>query len=177
MELRSNDSWFELLESARRSTFHLEVRDTYLEPEESEPLRRFLAGEPEPQNGYDKSDWVELVETLTGRGVTMGRVRIVTEPHSDYQRWLLSVTGSSVAAGEDIRYVARHLAGELPLDDWWLFDDERVAFNVVDADGKPAGAAITTDPGLVAYCRGVRQRLWELAVPFGEYVAPVAPRQ
>ncbi len=172
MEFRSNDRWVELFEVTRTSAFHLEVRDTYAEPEESEPFRRFLDGVPEPPGGYDKSDWLELVATLAQRGVTMSRVRVVSVPLSDYQRWLFSVTGSSVAAGEDIRYLPRHLAGEVPPDDWWLFDGERVAFNVVDSTGKPAGAAVTTDPVIAAYCRGVRERLWNLATPFAEYAAP-----
>ncbi|WP_454199697.1 DUF6879 family protein [Nocardia sp. Marseille-Q1738] len=161
----------ELFEEARTSAFHLEVRDTYAEPEESEPFRRFLDGEPEPVGGYDKSDWLDLIATLTARGITMSRVRVVTVPHSDYHRWLLSVAGSSVEAGEDIRYVARHLADELPPDDWWLFDGARVAFNLVDHAGKPAEAAVTTDPGIAAYCRRMKERLWTLATPYAEYVS------
>ncbi|UAK34418.1 hypothetical protein K8O92_11525 [Nocardia asteroides] len=177
MEFRSDDRWLELFESARRSAFHLEVRDSYAEPEESAPLRRFLAGEPEPPDGYDKNDWIELIEALSDRGVTMSRIRVVTEPLSGYQRWLLSVAGSSVNAGEDIRYVPRHLAGETPLDDWWLFDDELVAFNLVDAAGKPAGAAVTNDPGVAAYCRVVRQRLWDRAIPYTEFAASVSTQR
>ncbi|WP_330232457.1 hypothetical protein OHA40_08195 [Nocardia sp. NBC_00508] len=167
----------ELFENTRTSAFHLEVRDSYAEPEESEPFRRFLNGEPEPLGGYDKTDWLNLITTLAERGVTMSRIRVVTVPHSDYQRWLLSVTRSSVEAGEDIRYVPRHLAGEVPLDDWWLFDDERVAFNLVDQAGKPAGAAVTTDPDIAAYCRGVKARLWTLATPFAEYTSAAHVRR
>ncbi|MBF6337428.1 hypothetical protein IU450_16205 [Nocardia abscessus] len=82
---------------------------------------------------------------------------------------MLSVTGRDIHSGEDIRYLPRHAAGKVPPDDWWLFDDERVVYNLVDADGKPAGAAVTTDPGIVDYCRSVRDRLWELATPYAEY--------
>ncbi|NKY57828.1 DUF6879 family protein [Nocardia flavorosea] len=178
MELRSDDDWFELLEGARRSAFHLEVRDCYAEPEESEPLRRYLNGELEPETDrYDKSDWIELVETLTARGVLMRRVRVITEPLSGYHHWLLTVAGSSVDAGEDIRYAPRHLVEDVPADDWWLFDDDRVGFNLVDDAGKPAGAAVTADPGIVAYCRATRDRLWRLATPFTDYVAAVNARQ
>ncbi|WP_040775712.1 DUF6879 family protein [Nocardia pneumoniae] len=167
----------ELFDEARTSAFHLEVRDSYAVPEESEPLRRFLNGEPEPLGGYDKSDWLDLIAALAGRGVTMSRIRVVTVPHSDYQRWLLSVTGSSVEAGEDIRYVPRHLAGEVPWDDWWLFDGKRVAFNLVDEAGKPAGAAVTTDPGIAAYCRSVKERLWTVATPYTEYTSAANVRR
>jgi hypothetical protein len=108
----------------------------------------------------------------------MSRVRVVTIPHSDYQRWLLSVTGGNVEAGEDIRYVPRHLAGEVPPDDWWLIDNERVVFNLVDEKGAQAdGLAITTDPRIVEYCQSVKQRLWRSATPYAEYVGSTYVRQ
>nr|WP_245720390.1 DUF6879 family protein [Nocardia uniformis] len=101
----------------------------------------------------------------------------MTVPHSDYQRWLLSITGSNVAAGEDIRYVQRNAAGAITPDDWWLFDDVRVAFNLVDQDGRPAGMAVTDDPGIAKYCRDVRDRLWQFATPYVDYIAGVHTRQ
>ncbi|MEV6773856.1 DUF6879 family protein [Nocardia sp. NPDC051030] len=168
MLLRQPSPWPELFREAQQEAFHLEVRDTYAVPAESEPLRRFLNGEP-PVPEYDKRPWTKLVQETVNRGVRITRVRVVTEPHSDYQRWLLSITASNIEAGEDIRYLPRHLAGEVPPDDWWLFDDTTVGFNLVDNDGKPAGAAITTDPGIAAYCRSVKEKLWQSAVPFDEY--------
>jgi hypothetical protein len=149
----------------------LEVRDAYAVPSESEPLRRFLSGEPrvvEPDESWQA--WVELLQQAIGRGVTVSRVRVVTVPHSDYQRWLLTETADNLRAGEDIRYIPRADAGQVPADDFWLFDDETVAFNLVDELGKPAGAAITTDSGIAAYCQQVKTRLWSLAIPYSEYV-------
>ncbi|MFC9998423.1 DUF6879 family protein [Nocardia sp. NPDC127526] len=172
MQYLQNDPavWAELFRGCKEQAFHFEVRDVYGVPQESEPLRRFLSGEPPLVDDY-KSDWLELVRETTGRGIAMGRIRVVTVPHSDYQRWLLSVTDSNVAAGEDIRYVPRHLAGEVPPDDWWMFDSERVVFNLAAENGASAPAmAASTDPRIIEYCQGVRQRLWELAVPYSEYV-------
>jgi hypothetical protein len=150
----------------------MEVRDTYAVPAESEPLRLFLNSEP-PIDEPDDDPWDNLIRDITALGVTVSRIRVVTVPHSDYQRWLLSVTHESIELGEDIRYLPRHLAGEVPTDDWWLFDDERVAFNLVDDSGRPAGTALTVDPNITAYCRGVRERLWPLAVPYADYVSEV----
>ncbi|MFI5779529.1 DUF6879 family protein [Nocardia sp. NPDC051570] len=162
----------DLFEGTQKFAFHMEVRDSYAVPEEAEPLRRFLAGESEEDDGYDNNDWIDLVTTLAARGVGMSRIRVVTVPHSDYQRWLLSVTGSSVDAGEDIRYVARDSVdrASIPTDDWWLFDDAIVAFNLTDHEARPVGPGITTDPGVVGYCREARERLWKLAIPYEEYV-------
>ncbi|MEU6563149.1 DUF6879 family protein [Nocardia nova] len=168
MELIRDNPWPDLFRQARVSAFHLESKDAYAVPAESEPLRRFLTGEPAPE--YGKRPWTELVEETASRGVTVSRVRVVTVPHTDYHRWLLSVTGSNVDAGEDIRYLPRHEAGEVPRDDWWLFDDAKVAFNLVDEHGKPAGAAITTDPGIVGSLVAVQARLWKQSIPYREYV-------
>ncbi|MEV6325905.1 DUF6879 family protein [Nocardia sp. NPDC051787] len=166
--------WPDLFRQCQREAFHLEVRDTYAVPSESEPLRRFLDGEPPEE--YDKRPWTDLVRETTGRGVSVCRVRVVTVPHSDYQRWLLSVTGSNVEAGEDIRYLPRHLIdpSDIPHDDWWLFDGQRVAFNLIDRNGKPAGAAITTDPTIAHFCQSAKDQLWQKAIPFGEYATSTA---
>nr|WP_231390257.1 DUF6879 family protein [Nocardia sp. CNY236] len=126
---------------------------------------------------YSIRPWTVLIRETVGRGVSVNRVRVVSVPHSDYQRWLLSITDSNVEAGEDIRYLARDLAGEVPSDDWWLFDDAKVGFNLLDNEGRPAGAAITTDCGIVEYCRSIKERLWSLAIPYREYISgdPVEP--
>jgi hypothetical protein len=34
-----------------------------------------------------------------------------------------------------------------------------------DPTGAPAGLSVTKDPGIVAYCQEVRERLWKLAIP------------
>lgn len=160
--------WPSLFAGCERSAFHLEQRDTYAVPEEAERIRRYLSGEEAvPAPGRE---WPDLIHEVTTRGVTVSRVRVVTVPHTEYHRWLLSVTGTRVHAGEDIRYLPRHLAGEVPPDDWWLMDAEQVAYNVVTETGAPAGLAITTDPQIAAYCEEVRKRLWKLAIPYADYV-------
>lgn len=170
MELKTGSPWEDLLGQAKRSVLHLEVRDTYAVPSESEPLRRFLAGEPpsaDPDPGWNA--WADLIRSLRRNGVTVARIRVVTEPLSDYQRWLLTETSDNIAAGEDIRYVPRHLATDVPVDDAWLLDGERIGFNLTDYDGKPAGAAVTTDPGICGYYRRTTEDLWSLAVPYSSY--------
>jgi hypothetical protein len=168
VQLRQGNPWPDLFRASRREAFHLEVKDSYAVPLESEPFRRFLDGEPDDYTWFDS--WATQVRELTARGVAIRRVRVLSVPHVDYQRWGLVVAARNIDAGEDIRYLPRHLAGVVPPDDWWLFDGELVAFNLVDADGKAAGAALTTDPQLAAYCRSVQHRLWELATPYADYL-------
>ncbi|MEV6252491.1 DUF6879 family protein [Nocardia sp. NPDC051911] len=157
----------DLLRTCKREPFHLEVLDTYAEPNEHEPFRRFLADEPDDYAWFQP--WTELIQETTSRGVAVTRVRIVTEPHTDYTRFALAVAALNVRAGEDIRYLPRHHAGEVPSDDYWLLDDETVVFSAFGGSGGWSGAA-TTDPHIAAYCRGLRARFWPLATPFPEYV-------
>nr|WP_237754970.1 DUF6879 family protein [Nocardia nova] len=115
-----------------------------------------------------------MVRATTERGVAVTRLRIVTVPHVDYQRWLLSLTALNIEAGENVRYLPRHRADDVPSDDFWLLDDRRVAFNLTDENGKAAGAsALTTDPRIADQCRRVKERLWKLATPYAEYVVDV----
>ncbi|WP_330233401.1 hypothetical protein OHA40_13580 [Nocardia sp. NBC_00508] len=173
MEFRPNR---EILAESRYEAFHLEVRDEYGVPSEDEPFQRFLNNEPFDYREWYKS-WSGFVKELTARGVSFRRVRVVTVPHSDYHRWSLAMAAFNEEAGEDIRYLPRRLAGEVPKDDWWLIDNEAVAFNLTGMDGRAVGSsAVSTDPGIVSYCRSIRDRLWALATPSSEY-ARVTSRQ
>ncbi|WP_245746027.1 DUF6879 family protein [Nocardia altamirensis] len=158
----------DLLRTCKREAFHLEVLDSYAEPDEHEPLRRFLAGEPADHAWFQS--WTELVQETVGRGIAITRVRIVTEPHTDYTRFALAIAALNTEAGEDIRYLPRHLAGEIPPDDFWLFDDLVVVFSAFGDAGGWSGA-VTTDPHIAAYCKQLKERLWSLSVPYLEYVA------
>ncbi|MFD6102664.1 DUF6879 family protein [Nocardia salmonicida] len=172
MLLRLNDEpdlWGSLFAECERDAFHLETLDAYAVASESEPLRMFLAGERSDTRWFDP--WRKLVQDTTSRGVGVSRVRVVTEPVSDYHRWLLTLTPENIEAGEDIRYLPRHLVGEAASEDYWLFDDSRVAFHARDSGNSGIGLVVTDDPGLVGYCIAQRNRLWELATPFAEYAA------
>ena len=94
----------------QHTAFRLEVRDRYNEPGEAEPLRQFLAGE---SIGDWYEDWEDLQRRWAAEGKRMTRVRVVTEPHTDYARFGLLLAGLSAAAGEDIRYLPRDQAKEV----------------------------------------------------------------
>ncbi|WUA11162.1 hypothetical protein OG225_16820 [Nocardia sp. NBC_01377] len=136
---------------------------------EFEPLRQFLAGEPEVASWQES--WLDLIRELTGTGKVVQRVRVVTEPHTDYTRWALSVSPRNIGAGEEIRWLPRHSIDvrQLTSDDYWLFDDHLAAFSVFTPSGEGAGFAVTTDPVIAAHFRAVRDRVWPAAVPHDEY--------
>lgn len=161
---------FEAVFRTLKSAFHLEVEDAYHTPTESGPFEKFLTGEPDDFEWH--RPWLELVGECTAAGGRVERVRIVSVPHVDYTRWGLSVAPLNIEAGEDIRWLPRHLLGDVDVtaDDFWLIDDERVIFTVFTPDGEWSGGAETTDPRIVERCVAVRKALWQLAIPHADYV-------
>lgn len=171
VELLQGEAFDDLFRTFRRRAFHLEVRDSYDVPNEAGPFRRFLNGESDDFAWHQP--WLGLVREATGAGKGISRVRVVTVPHVDYTRWGLTVAEHNIAAGEDIRWLPRHLADpeNLTIDDYWLFDDDRVVFTVHEPDGRFAGGAATTDPTIVDRCRAIRDMVWQRAVPHSRYVS------
>lgn len=157
--------------TAERSAFHLETHDDYATESESESLSAFRVDETTDPGGQWFSGWTNHVAATTARGVAVRRARIVSEPHTLYTRYLLALSHHNVAAGEDIRYLARHHAdpSDSATEDFWLFDERAVAFSLTDSRGFWVGAALTDEPTIVAHAVAVRDRVWAAATPFEEY--------
>lgn len=166
--LLRGQAFVDLVLSYRHTAFRLETRDRYQVEEETEPLRRFLAGTPD----YSwNADWAAMIRRRTAAGQRMERVRVVTEPHSDYTRFLLDLARVNAAAGEDIRYLPRHLAASLDLPDYdfWLIDSTRVAVLRFDSDDVLLGAELLTEPHVAAQHREFRNSARVAAIPLAEY--------
>jgi hypothetical protein len=97
-----------------------------------------------------------MISEVTRQGRKIGRVRVLAEPPTDYQRSEIWADPWHARAGEQIRYLPRSRAEQigLPLDhDWWLLDDERLIDMRFNDAGEITGKALITDPGIVApYC-------------------------
>lgn len=138
--------FWQLFEEFEHTAFRLEVRDRYADDEEAEPLRRFLAGESADDAWF--MDFYRAVEEWTAAGKVIQRVRVVTEPHSDYTRFGLDLARLNVAAGEDIRYLPRPMARELrlPEHDYWLFDSRQLVILRFDGSDRLLGAEPVAEP-------------------------------
>ena len=161
----SDDEYGDLLATFKRSAFRLETRDFYAIGEERADYVAFLAGVPQmpDQVGWWKQ-YLDGVAAQTREGKTRSRVRILADPPTPYQRWMLWADPWYAAAGEDIRYLPRRKAHEagLPDADWWLLDDERAVILAFDDDGHIEQRTLVAEPGLI-----VRYRIWrDLAVRF-----------
>ena len=167
---------FKALACTRKRAFHLEQRDAYNVASEDEPFRRWLRGEPDDYAWH--ADWLSLVRQATAAGVRVQRVRLASVPHTDYIRWGLDVSPLNINAGEDIRYLPRHLAAgiDLPDEDYWLLGDDTLILSVFSAYGRTGGLARPSDPNLLGQCMAVRDQVLERATPYAQYVGQVELR-
>ncbi|WP_416874679.1 DUF6879 family protein [Kitasatospora sp. SC0581] len=158
---------------ARCSAVHPEMRDgcTLDDPE-------FIAW----QQGRwldpaDRESWwrsrLDVVAEATGRGVAMRRLRVVSEPVTDYIRYEYAVTFPNIAAGEDAWWLPRSRAGDLLLPglDGWVMDDEVVILHHFAGNGQwaEAGMEVRTDPDLAQRYLAAYEVAWERATPHADY--------
>lgn len=169
-------SFPELLDSARQSAVHLEMRDTYGVAAEAGAFRRWQetgVADDDPESAYWRP-WTELIRRTVARGVTVRRARIVSEPVSDYIRYEHAGTAANLAAGEQVRWLPRRQASDiaLPGNDFWLVDQRLIRWNHFTGDGASAPGEISEDPAAVRLCAEAFEAVWVRAIPHDEYKIP-----
>ncbi|MFI9428960.1 DUF6879 family protein [Streptomyces achromogenes] len=170
---QSVPSFAELLDGARESALHLEMRDAYGVAGEAEALARWRkTGEvdTDPASSYWRP-WVELVRRTVARGVVVRRARIVSEPVSDYVRYEHAGTVVNLAAGEQVRWLPRRQASDiaLPGNDFWLVDGRLIRWNHFTGDGASAPGEISQDPAAARLCADAFNSVWARGIPHDEY--------
>lgn len=163
----------ELLASCQHSAVHLEMRDFYDDPDEAPRVAAWKAGHrPDPNDRATWwRPWLDMVSEAVGRGVVIRRARIVSEPVSEYTRYLYDGTFTNIAAGEQIRWLPRRNASDLclPGNDFWVFDDRLVRFGYFSGDGVYLGDEVDDRPAVVKLCSSAFEAVWERAVPHDRY--------
>jgi hypothetical protein len=113
-----------------RTAFRFEAQREYpRDPAEEADFQSFLAGASAPVAEYGwMQEWLADLGAWKRAGKTVSRVRVVDNPATPYQQWLIWGHECMTVAGENIQYVSRSTAQQagLPLHDWWLFDDQWV---------------------------------------------------
>lgn len=160
-------SFEELLAAATRSVVHLEARDTY---DCGDPA--FQRWKTDGDTSYDWDAWIALVGAATGRGVRFRRLRIISEPVSDYIRWEYAISYGNIKAGEELRWLPRHLAFDLPhpVADFFMWDQRLIAYNFTGGDGVDTGRMeYIADPRQIIPVVGMFEMLWERGIPHADY--------
>jgi hypothetical protein len=145
------EAWQSYFRDYEHSAWRLEVQPTYAVPKEQPSIARFLAGEPKPAD--HNAAWHVTVGNNIAAGKTMGRVRVVRRPLTEYQRYQLAwgIPGN-IDAGEDIRVLdltERDLG--LPDHDFWLFDEVTVVHLNFAPDGTLIDRELIEQPELGKY--------------------------
>jgi hypothetical protein len=163
--------------SYHHTAFRLEVRDNYASADEAVHVQRFLAGEPDHDSWME--DWLGMVLRRTLEGQRIERVRVVTQPWSDYTRFGLHLSRLNTAAGEDIRYLARDRAKdlELPDYDYWLLDSHKMCILRFDDQDGLLGADVITDPAAIVQHCHYRDIARHYATPRAKYIEQYEHKQ
>ncbi len=119
--------------------------------------------------------WRENVRAQVALGKRFERVRVVDQPLTQGQEFLLASAPSNVAAGEDIRNLTRAQARQLrlPEHDFWLFDSTILARFAFDDEDTTLGVYVSEDPGEVLAACQARDAAWHHAVRTEEFAGRV----
>ncbi|MER5629495.1 DUF6879 family protein [Streptomyces nitrosporeus] len=157
----------------QHTAFRLETRRGYATDRAGARFQAFMRGidpQPEPEH-----PWNVNVREKAAEGARFSRIRIIDEPPTDGQRFLMATAAGNVAAGEDIRVLPRAAAERLALPDYdlWLFDSRTLVRMHIDDTDLTVGVELINDPEQVfAVCRA-RDAAWSLAAPSADVWARV----
>lgn len=153
----------------QRSAWRWERQPVYNIAKEQSSVAAYAAGEPKPV-GLN-AGWHERVRAIVESGRTIGRVRGIRRPLTDYQRRQLDwVYPDSARAGEDIRIA--DLTDDdlgLPTQDFWLLDEREVIHLNFADDGKLIDRVLIEKPNIAQYLQW-QTRALKHAVPITDYV-------
>ncbi|MEU8582338.1 DUF6879 family protein [Streptomyces abikoensis] len=158
-----------LFEDFEHTAWRLESQRGYAVDRISPKWQRWLDGEP---LGYDPDQpWHANVRAQAKAGKRIERVRIVDDPPTEGQRFLLASGLGNVEAGEDIRNISRADAERhgLPDFDFWLFDSRLLVRFHFDDQGETLGVELTEDPSRIAQACQVRDVAWHYALRTDEF--------
>lgn len=157
------------------SVFRLEALPGY-DVGDDEDFAAWKAGKPEAPFSVVTSPWAARLATTAMAGKKWSRVRVVSEPITDYERWELGAYQQTSALGEDIAVVGRsRAAGLTGTPDFWLFDGDQpggwVVEMVYDDQGRPGTHLLHAEPETVRKYRVAARAAQAMATPLNVYLA------
>lgn len=163
----------QLIAAFTAEAIHLETRDIYATQIEKDRFGRWLAGEtldPAAEGEWWRP-WRNMLSQHMKADKIMRRLRIISEPVTDYIRFEWTDTEHLVKAGEDVRWLPRRRASALllPGNDFWLFDNRTVAFTHFSGTGEVTGHELTTDSAIARQCKDSFEAAWAISIPHSEY--------
>ncbi|MFD3553073.1 DUF6879 family protein [Streptomyces goshikiensis] len=171
-ELTSSAVLNELFEEFEHTAWRLETQRGYEADQKSDRYQRWARGEGYSAEGREA--FLAGRRKLAEQGKQVARVRVVDDPPTENQRYLLAGAPATIEAGEDIRHLWRADADRLalPSADFWLFDSRTLA-RFHHEDGRTLGLELITDPAEVLKVCQVRDAAWHFAIRYEEFARRV----
>ncbi|WP_149830089.1 DUF6879 family protein [Streptomyces tailanensis] len=171
------DTFARLFENFQHSAWHLEMRRGYAVDEATGTYAQFVRGET-PTWDMD-SPWARTISAKTQDGAYVGRVRIVDNPPTKGQRYLLAHAEHNDELGEEVRNMWREDAKRvnLPDEDFWIFDSHIVALCIFDEADILTGAELITEPARVNQYNRLRDVAMHYATPYRDFVARMPAKE
>ncbi|MDO0933936.1 hypothetical protein QQY66_20440 [Streptomyces sp. DG2A-72] len=173
-ELIGLEEFGRLFENFEHTAWHLETRGGYASDREDASYAAFV--ETGTATWDLDSDWCANIRRQTSQGKYVGRVRVVDNPPTEGQLFLLDYAKCNAATGEDVRNLWRADAERLrlPSEDFWIFDSRLVALLRFDDVDTLLDVEVVTEPARVLrYCQ-VRDTTMHHAVPYDRFAAQLA---
>jgi len=158
-----------LLKNFRQSAFRLETLERYTVPQEAEWFEEWKHTGKLPELTPGNDSWLRMVRDHTRAGRLMQRVRVVSAPLTDYERFELALFPPSLEAGEDIRVISRSVFRSIlhVSEDFWLFDSQTAVMLRYDT----AGRFLSAEPGQSSLCQRQCDEVLAQSMPLKEYLA------
>ncbi|NGO47937.1 DUF6879 family protein [Streptomyces ureilyticus] len=171
------DEFDRLFTQFEHTAWRLETRRRYASDEVTDTYAQFSRGEPLNWEGVD-TEWCAERREQTALGKRFERVRIVDNPPTPGQLYLLDNARRNSAVGEDIRNLWRADAErlQLPDEDFWIFDSRLVARLNFDEADNLVSVELITEPVEVNRYAQARDGAWHYAVPYEEFAAGLAAK-
>ncbi|GAA5171969.1 hypothetical protein GCM10023321_71170 [Pseudonocardia eucalypti] len=167
------EEFMELFRQVKHAARRLENRGRYDVAYETPEREAFLAGERSPERPERFDDWDLNLRERTAAGARFERVRVMEDPLTPYNRFMIWSNAQNSRNGEDIRYLDRNRANELnlPDHDFWVFDSTQLVLMRFTKDDRSLGHDLITDPGLIARHEAWIDLAMAHATPWRDYVA------
>ncbi|WP_416976592.1 DUF6879 family protein [Streptomyces sp. T028] len=169
------DEFDRLFTRFEHTAWRLETRRRYASDETTGTWAQFSRGKPVDWDGVDAA-WCAERREQVALGKRFERARIVDNPPTAGQLYLLDNAGRNSAVGETILNVWRADADRvgLPEEDFWIFDSRLVALlNFDDADNL-VDVELIREPAAVLRYAMARDAAMHYAVPYEEFAARLA---
>lgn len=163
-----------LFRDFEHSAWHLETRRGYAS-DRDESFEQFLKTGTVAWEADMNSEWHQNIRHQVDAGKSIGRVRVVDNPPTDGQRFLLGYAACNAATGEDVGCLWRADAERLRLldEDFWIFDSRLVVVLHFDDNDELASYEAKTEPAEVVRYSIARDAAVHHAIPYEQFAEQV----